>query len=102
MVYAQIQDVAVGEEGFLIVDLVFWDLETATEVDRLTLNLGSDSEPDPTEWPARLDYDGTSLVLGRELSLLDGTVTIAPLWIASVSEGSVVELVVAGVPSLAK
>lgn len=104
MVYAQIESVLRAEEGNLLVDLVQWDLSAGVEVARFQIDLGSDLETGAPRWPGRLDYDGTSLVLGRQLNLIAGSETVTPLRISSI-ESSVVavdQLGASGVPSIVK
>ncbi len=101
MLYAQIENVLRAEDGSLLVDLVAWDLAAGAEVDRLRLDMGNSAENAPA-WPGRLDYDGTTIVLGRELRRIDGTPKLTPLLISSIDSAGIVELEVAGVPSLAK
>ncbi len=96
LLYGQIQDVTTGEDGYLFVDLVEWDLAAGVETRRVEIELRDNASPN------RIDYDGSTVVLGRELRQVTGTPALAPLRIETLDDGIVTELGEAGSPSLIK
>lgn len=96
LLYGQIQDVTTGEDGYLFVDLVEWDLAAGVEIRRAEIQLRDGASPN------RIDYDGATVVLGRQRNLITGTPALAPLRIESLDDGIVTELGEAGSPSLIK
>ena len=97
MVTAQLEDVTTGEGGFLTVELTLWDLVSGDETRTLEIELREGTTP------ARLDYDGARIVLGRVQNLIEGSVALPPVLLIDVLETeSTLELDIAGVPSLVK
>jgi hypothetical protein len=92
--YIEVPDIQTYDDGFLAVNLVVWDLETGTEVRRIEIELTDGA------WPGRLDYNGTSMVLGRRNLNTDSVLT--PLRIASLDTGTLTDLDTAGTPSLVR
>jgi hypothetical protein len=91
--YIEIADIQTYEDGFLAADLVIWDADTGTEVQRVDIELIDGA------WPARLDYNGGTAVLG--LQNLNTDTVLPPLRI-DLGNGSIAELSTAGTPSLVK
>jgi hypothetical protein len=92
--YVEVADIQTFQDGFIDVAIVVWDLAAGVEVGRTEIQLRDGA------WPGRMDYDGTSAVLGRQ-DLADGS-PFTPLHIPSLETGDVTELDVAGTPSLRK
>jgi hypothetical protein len=91
--YIEVPDIQTYDEGFLAANLVIWDLDTGTEVRRIEIELTGGA------WPGRLDYNGTSAVLG--LQNLNTDTVLPPLRI-DLGSGGIAELSTAGTPSLVK
>lgn len=92
--YIEVPDIQTYDDGFLAANLVVWDVDTGTEVRRIEIELTEGA------WPGRLDYNGTSAVLGRRS--LNTNQMLAPLRIGSLETGTVAELDSVGTPSLVK
>jgi len=92
--YVEVPDIQTYQDGFLAANVVIWDLDTGAEIDRIPIELTDGA------WPGRMDYDGTTVVLGRR-NLTTGEV-LTPLRIESLETGIITEIDTAGVPSLVK
>lgn len=82
------------EDTVMPVVIIVWDLTSGEEVQRIGVEFTGDT------WPGRIDFDGTSVVLGTENRATN--TALAPLLIASLDEGTVTEFPNAGTPSLIK
>lgn len=99
LMYLRIQNVTTAEEGYVFADAVVWDLVAGVELQRLELEL---REGEFAPMLGRVDYDGVGMVLGRSLNFIDREVPLPPLQIESLADGTVIELTVAGTPSVIK
>jgi hypothetical protein len=89
--YIEIADIQTYDDGFLAADLVIWDADTGTEVQRIDIELTEGA------WPARLDYNGTIAVFGLQNLKTD---TVLPPLRVDLGSGSITELSTAGTASL--
>jgi len=94
-VYIEV-DYSEFDDGAGTAALVSWDLESGTELGRREIELSDDARH------GRMDYDGTSVVIGRYQDAAGGIVLMSPLQLASLEAGNVTELDPAGSPSLVK
>jgi hypothetical protein len=102
LLYAQIENVARAEESNLLVDLVAWDLRSGTEIERLRIDMGTDEATGAPARPGRIDFDGSTIVLERYVSLRSGREVLSPFRIAAFDGSSTAEVGMVGVPSIAK
>ncbi|MBT8212819.1 MAG: hypothetical protein KJN71_06710, partial [Acidimicrobiia bacterium] len=91
--YVEVADIQTYQDGFLMANLVHWDADTGNEVQRIEIELTDGA------WPGRLDYNGTSAVLGRRN--LNTDQVLAPLHI-DLATGTITELGTPGTPSMVK
>jgi len=91
--YIEVPDIQTYQDGYLMANLVIWDADTGNEVQRIEIELTDGA------WPGRLDYNGSSAVLGRENLATDSVLT--PLAI-DLDNGSIIDLATPGTPSLVK
>lgn len=97
LAYAQIQNGLTGEEGFVKVDVVEWDVAAGVEIRRVGVEFLDG------RLPGRFDYDGEGIVLGSGTNGLgDSRATVPPIRIASLADGTITQVGVAGSPSLIK
>lgn len=97
MVYVEGDSPAPPEDGNWRVDLIAWDLATGSEIRRTEVELGN--------WYVdRIDFDGTSVVIGRAQWDGDEWVAGPALLVAAFvpEDGPVSEIAVPGIPSLIK
>ena len=97
MVYVEGDSPAPPEDGNWRVDLIAWDLATGSEIRRTEVELGN--------WYVdRMDFDGTSVVIGRTQWAGEEWVAGPALRVAAFvpESGPVSEIAVSGPPSLIK
>jgi hypothetical protein len=92
--FIEVPNIQTYQDGFLMANLVIWDADTGNEVQRIEIELTDGA------WPGRLDYNGTSAVLG--LRNLNTDQVLTPLHIESLETGSITDLTTSGTPSLVK